>query len=173
MRIASAICSPTVITGFSELMGSWNTTEMSLPRRRRMSSAPACSRSRPSNSTRLAASTMALAGSSRTMLIALTLLPLPDSPTRATVAWVGMSKEMPRTASWVWPPMRKATFRSRTSISGLMSSLPEFRVHGVAQGVGQQRERRDEDRHEGGGGGQLPPLAEHQFGLGLVEHGAP
>ena len=45
--MASVIWSPTVNTGFSEVMGSWNTMEISLPRIRRISSSFSLSRSCP------------------------------------------------------------------------------------------------------------------------------
>jgi len=111
----SAIWSPTVNTGFSEVIGSWNTTEMSLPRTRRRCSIGAVSRSCRPNSTRLSRPTTALSGSSRTIDIADTLLPEPDSPTSATVEFSGMSKLTPLTASATWDlPRRKLTRRSRT-----------------------------------------------------------
>ena len=55
------------------------------------------------------------------MLMALTLLPLPDSPTSATVLLAGMSKLTPRTASTVSVLlMRKDTCRFCTLMSGFM-----------------------------------------------------
>ena len=55
------------------------------------------------------------------MLMAVTLLPLPDSPTSATVLLAGMSKLTPFTACAVWVLlMRKETLRSCTLISGFM-----------------------------------------------------
>ena len=46
------------------------------------------------------------------MLIALTVLPLPDSPTSASVLLGCMSKLTPRTASTLRGPMRNDTRRS-------------------------------------------------------------
>jgi hypothetical protein len=43
----SAICSPTVSTGLSEVIGSWKIIEMSLPRMARIRSSSYCSRSAP------------------------------------------------------------------------------------------------------------------------------
>jgi hypothetical protein len=89
----STICSPTVKTGFSELIGSWNTQAMSLPR-------SACS-SRQRGLQQVAALEQdlacrsALLGSRFRMDIAVTLLPEPDSPTRATVLFSGTSKLTP------------------------------------------------------------------------------
>src|SRR5450759_2228097 len=111
------------------------------------------------------------------MLMALTLLPLPDSPTSATVLVEGMSKLTPFTASTVSVLlMRKDTQRSWTLINVFMVLVPglaQFWVQRVAQGIGQQRERRDERGHEGGSGHQLPPFAKYQLGLGFCQHGAP
>src|SRR6187402_1424322 len=119
---------------------------------------------------------MAFSGNSPRIDIAETLLPLPDSPTKATVEFTGMSKEMPFTArkGSCLRSMRKRTSRSRTWRSGVwfgsvisflrhprvgggpidwipdgsgMTSLSisfatslEFRIEGVAQRIGQQRE---------------------------------
>jgi hypothetical protein len=46
-RSDSAICSPTVNTGLSDVIGSWKITEMSLPRSACISARSALSRSRP------------------------------------------------------------------------------------------------------------------------------
>ncbi len=119
---ASAICQPTVNTGFSDDIGSWNTTEMSLPRIFRSVSNGSTSRLRPPNSTRLSGPTIAFSGSSRTIDIADTLLPEPDSPTSATVAFSGMSKLIPRTASAMrCLPRRNDTLRSRTETRLVMA----------------------------------------------------
>ncbi len=113
----SAICQPTVNTGFSDDIGSWKTTEMSLPRIVRSESIGSVRRLRPPNSTRLSGPTIAFSGSRRTIDIADTLLPEPDSPTSATVAFSGRSKLTPRTASAMrCLPSRKDTRRSRTEI---------------------------------------------------------
>src|SRR6266704_954165 len=45
---ALPICSPTVNTGFSEVIGSWKIIAISLPRIRRISAGESCSRSVPS-----------------------------------------------------------------------------------------------------------------------------
>src|ERR1700693_929226 len=86
-------------------------------------------------------------------------LPLPDSPTRATVALVGMSKLMPFTASKsVCLSRRKFTRRLRTEsrvfiyggelslCSGQDAALASFqlRIERVAQRVGEQAERGNE-----------------------------
>jgi hypothetical protein len=52
MPSTSAICRSIVCSGLSEVIGSWNTMVMSLPRTSRISSSGMASRSRPLNSTR-------------------------------------------------------------------------------------------------------------------------
>ena len=112
----SHTCWPTVKTGLSELIGSWNTQAISRPRRPCRSSSEAASMSRPWNVTEPVRS--ALSGSRLRIDIAVTLLPEPDSPTSATVVFSGTSKLTPLTAStrWTTPPsrpVRNATCRSR------------------------------------------------------------
>ncbi len=118
----SEICQPTVNTGFSDVIGSWKTTEMSLPRIARSSLSDAVKTLWPSNSIRLVGPTIAFSGSSWTIAIAETLLPEPDSPTRATVEFSGTSKLMPRTASAILClPSRKETCKSRTETKLLIA----------------------------------------------------
>src|SRR5579864_7103473 len=117
-------------------------------------------------------------------------LPDPDSPTSATVLSRGMSNEMPLTASNVeLRSRRNDTRRLRTLISGSLMDDPavlmiapcpsnshaslEFRIERIAQRVGEERERGHQHRHRGAGGDQLPPLAEDQLVLRLVQHRAP
>ena len=83
VRIASVICMPTRIVGFSDRAGSWKTIAMSWPRclRSRSSVSPISSvpRSRAEPLT-------AAAGGSRPMMARqLTVLPEPDSPMIASV----------------------------------------------------------------------------------------
>src|ERR1700687_5636221 len=116
-------------------------------------------------------------------------LPLPDSPTRATVEWVGMSKLMPFTASKaVCLSRRKLTRRLRTvrrvsillwrSFARLKGRMPanalfQLRIERIAQRVGEQAERRDQQRHRRSRCRELPPLAQDQLVLRLVEHRSP
>src|SRR4030095_5760260 len=105
---------------------------------------------------------------------AVTDLPEPDSPTSAIVAFLGMSKEMPFTASnVVCLSRRKETRRSRMRTSGsraisaesmsVSCAALELRIErGAPRGgeegeCGNERGHRDRRRH------QLPPLAEHQL----------
>src|SRR6478609_4291071 len=115
-------------------------------------------------------------------------LPLPDSPTSATVEFVGMSKLMPLTASKVVSlSSRKLTRRLRIESSGAVivffrsqiaraagrSWSFQFRVQCVAQSVGEQAERGHQQRHEGPGRRELPPFSEDQLVRRLVNHGPP
>src|SRR6266542_4198015 len=182
----SASWNPTVNTGLSEVIGSWKIIEMSAPRIARSSRAENRTTLRPPNSTSLAGSTIEFSGGSKPRIeSAVTDLPLPDSPTSATVLLRSMSNEMPFTASNVWCLSRRnPTRRLRTRISGsvaafLLSAISspqpslELRIERVAQRVGEQTERGDEQRHRCTGGDELPPLAEDQLVLRLVQHRSP
>ena len=93
----STICWPTVNTGLSELIGSWNTQAISRPRSACNCAIEAASMSRPWKV--IAPERSALSGSRLRIDIAVTLLPEPDSPTSATVVFSGMSRLTPtRTA---------------------------------------------------------------------------
>ena len=105
----SATCSPTVSTGFSEVIGSWNTALISRPRSARSLAPSIFRRSWPAYSMRLAGSTRAFSGSRRRIDMAETVLPLPDSPTSASVEFSRMSKLTPRTASTTASPVVKRT----------------------------------------------------------------
>src|SRR5262249_11508517 len=111
-------------------------------------------------------------------------LPLPDSPTSATVLLRGMSNETPLTASKIVPlSIWNETRRLRTLTSGSDIAVPlvisrshpalELRIERVAQRIGEEREGGDERGHGYGRGHQLPPLAEDQLVLRLVQHRAP
>ncbi len=175
-RSVSAIWSPTVKTGFSDVIGSWKITEMSLPRMRRIAGRSARARSRPSK--RIAPRTTALSGSRRRIAIAVTLLPLPDSPTSATVRFGGTSKldalDRVEDAGCGRRGSRRADRRPTAAASvNARHRQPELRVERVAQAVGEQRERGHEHGHAGAGGEQLPPLADDEFVLRLGQHRAP
>ena len=91
------ICSPTLNTGFSELIGSWKIIAMSLAAQR--AHPLARSRSRPCSRIWLSGWIWACCGDSRRMItIEVTDLPEPDSPTKATVRLAGMSKLTPLSA---------------------------------------------------------------------------
>src|SRR5262249_42771426 len=125
-------------------------------------------------------------GSSPRIARDVTDLPLPDSPTSATVRLRGISNETPLTASNMVPlSIWKATLRLRTRTSGsvfeaciasvILGPQPslEPRIERVTQRVGEEAERGHECGHRGGGGDELPPFAEDQLVLRLVQHRSP
>ena len=142
-RSTSPIWKPTVNTGLSDDIGSWKIIEMSLPHIWRRSAGAIFSRSRPSNRMRLAGSTRLFSGASKPMTASeLTDLPLPDSPTSATVALRGTSNEMPLTASkLVFLSSRKETRRSRTCSSMLESVSHGARLISVSGRARRARHR--------------------------------
>ena len=94
----SPICRPMLCTGFRAVMGSWKMTPMCLPRMPCMSVSLAWTRSRPWN--RISPSRIFPMGwgRRRTMDMAVTLLPQPDSPTMPTQEPLGTVKLTPSTA---------------------------------------------------------------------------
>src|SRR5690349_15845983 len=129
-------------------------------------------------------STIEFSGGSKPRIASdVTDLPDPDSPTSASVLSLGMSNEMPFTASnVVCLSRRNETRRLRTLTNGSIScsllrsaacAAFEFRIEGVAESVGEERECRHQYRHCRTGRGELPPFAEDQFVLRLVQHRAP
>ena len=83
---ASVSWRPIVSTGFSDVIGSWKTIAMRLPRMWRISSSSILRRSSPSK--RISPPTIFPGGLgiSRRIESALTLLPQPDSPTSPSVS---------------------------------------------------------------------------------------
>ena len=94
----SPICLPMLCTGLSAVIGSWKMTPMWRPRMPCMSVSFAWTRSRPLN--RICPSRIFPMGwgSRRTMDMAVTLLPQPDSPTMPTQVPLGTVKLTPSTA---------------------------------------------------------------------------
>ena len=95
-RSPSPIWSPTVNTGLSDVIGSWNTYEISRPRTWRSRLADRVSRSVPSKTTRPL--TAAVSGSNRVSAIQVTLLPQPDSPTIPSTSPAASVNDIPSTA---------------------------------------------------------------------------
>ncbi len=89
---------PMVSTGLSEVIGSWKIMPISRPRTRRISSSDRARRLRPLK--RISPATMRPAGADTRRITesALTDLPQPDSPTRATVSPLRTSHDTPSTA---------------------------------------------------------------------------
>ena len=83
-RSASVICLPMVMTGLSELSGSWKTIAISAPSSSRISWSPIPTSSRPMNFTLPDRRTLIL-GSRFMIERARIVLPDPDSPTRPSV----------------------------------------------------------------------------------------
>ena len=103
---ASAIWLPTVITGLSDVIGSWKIIEMSLPRTRRIARSSSATRSRPPSFTEPLTILPGGSGISRISESAVIDLPQPDSPTIASVSWALSWKLTPSTA-FRMPPRRK------------------------------------------------------------------
>ena len=95
----SVNCLPMVSTGLSDVIGSWNTIPMSLPRTFRICALESCRRSRPSKMTSPATILPGGSGISPMIESALTLLPQPLSPTMPTISPSSTEYEMPSTAS--------------------------------------------------------------------------
>jgi hypothetical protein len=114
-RSTSAICSPTVYTGLSEVIGSWNTIAISLPRIARIASCGSGTRSRPRQ--RISPATMRAGGMARSFITvsAVTLLPQPDSPTTPSVSPRSSAKSTPSTACTIPSSVAKCVFSPRIS----------------------------------------------------------
>ena len=78
----SATWSPTRLTGFSELIGSWKIMAMSPPRTLRISRWAGCADRGPQTGSREPGEMCSGQSSSRRIARAVTLLPQPDSPTK-------------------------------------------------------------------------------------------
>src|SRR5437868_10612402 len=113
---ASAIWSPTRITGFNAVMGSWKIMAIFSPRSFRTSSSGEASMLQPAKST--SPSMQACGGSRRINASAVADLPEPDSPTSASDSLSRMENETSRTAVSRLPPVAgNAIFNWRTSSS--------------------------------------------------------
>ena len=119
MRSGSATCAPVVITGLSEVIGSWKIIEISAPRTRCISRSGRASRSRPRKSTWPPAMRPGGSRTRRRIDSAVTDLPLPLSPTTPSVPPARIAKLTPSTARNSPPPsVAKRVTSSRTSSSG-------------------------------------------------------
>ena len=126
IRPCSARISPTcrsiVWSGFSDVMGSWNTMVMARPRIFRMSASDVRRRSRPPNRMRPPSTSAPETSSRRAIDMAVTDLPEPDSPTSANVPPRFSANDTPSTARVVVPPWVNPTARSVTERSGSVAS---------------------------------------------------
>ena len=100
-RTTSAICSPTVITGFREVMGSWKIMEILPPRISRMFFSGSWSRSCPSKRTEPLSTSPGGSGTRPMMPRAVVVFPAPVSPTRPMLSPFSRVKETPFTAETV------------------------------------------------------------------------
>jgi hypothetical protein len=116
----SAIWSPIVKTGFSEVIGSWKIMPTRLPRIRRNPASSSASMSSPSNRMRPPSTRAGGSGSRRIAESAVTLLPQPDSPTSPSVSPGAIAKDT--SSSTGAPPM--ATVSPSTASSGASAMAP-------------------------------------------------
>jgi hypothetical protein len=112
-RSPSASCQPTVNTGFSAVDGSWKIMAAFVPRIERRPFLSSPTTSVPSRTT--VPSVRADSGSSPRMVRAVTVFPLPDSPTIASTSARRTSRVTPRTACTSPPSVANETLRSSIS----------------------------------------------------------
>ena len=129
-RTDSAICSPTVKTGFRLVMGSWKIIAISLPRMRRMAGSGRASRSSvwPARLVKSAwplTCVAAVRDSRRIRVRLVTDLPEPDSPTSAVVLPGRMLKLTSATERIRPSSVSKKVLRWRTSSRGAMGEVPD------------------------------------------------
>ncbi len=115
-RSGSVICLPMVMTGFSELSGSWKTMAISVPSSSRIARSSSPTSSRPMNLTLPERRTLIL-GSRFMIERARIVFPDPDSPTMPSVLPRSSVKLTPSTALTRPRGVRKWVFRSSTSSS--------------------------------------------------------
>ena len=117
-RSPSPIWRPIFITGLSEVIGSWNTMPISVPRTLRNSRGDRPRRSRPSNRTWPATPAPEPAPTRPISERTSTDLPDPDSPTMPSVCPACRSNETPSTARRGPRAVEKLTWALRTDKSG-------------------------------------------------------
>src|SRR5215204_526278 len=144
MRIASRIWLPTVKTGFRLVMGSWKIMAMSLPLISCIRLSGVLSRSWPSKRISPSGYSVGGLGLSCMMERAVTLLPLPDSPTIPRVSPASSENETPSTAlttpSWVLKcVMRLFTSSIATGYSSLSEWPLSARTEGYSSGFPRAR----------------------------------
>ena len=157
IRAISAIWRPTVCTGLSAVSGSWKIIAISPPRTERIRDSSAVSRSSPFQNTPSASMIAGGLGISPMMLIAVTDLPEPDSPTTANTSPRLMSKLTPSTACTVPASVVKLVCRFCTDSSdALVGGRRPGRGDGGGLGHGASLQLRVErvaqavaDEHEG------------------------
>jgi hypothetical protein len=116
--ITSSICRPMVMTGLREVMGSWKIIAIRAPRSLRSAGSGSVSRSCPSKRMR-PDRTFRLSGGKRPMIVlAVTDLPDPDSPTMHRISPRCSRSETSRTAWARSPASGRSTVRPSISSSG-------------------------------------------------------
>src|SRR5918999_4906818 len=137
-RTASTICVSMRSTGFSVIIGSWNTMAMRAPRTLRSSSSASPTRSVPSK--RIRPPTMRPGGSTSPRIEnPVTVFPQPDSPTRPSTSPARTSKLTPSTARTTPARVKKWVRRFCTS-----KVLPfKARIEDIAQAVADEVDAHD------------------------------
>src|ERR1700744_2445144 len=167
----SAICSPTRITGFSAVIGSWKIIAISWPARRRRDLTGMACRSWPRYWIE-PDSTLTPAGSRFAIARSVRDLPEPDSPTMPKRSPSATSKLMSSTMRGVGLPLRcTPRDRLRTESAGAsVISFPPVRAERVGQPVAEpgKPQAGDDDREAGNGrllplrGDELLPARDHR-----------
>src|SRR5580765_8364549 len=144
-------CAPIVLTGFSDVIGSWKIIAISSPRIERNWREFILSRSLPFQ--RACPEVIVFARALRPMIVRqVTLLPEPDSPTMPSVLPFSTWKLTPSTALTTPSSVRKCVRRSLTSrrAMGLLHHLGESdsRVDDGVQEIDDEVEDDDRDRRE-------------------------
>src|SRR5579875_1384070 len=173
-RTASEICLPMVMVGLSDVMGSWKTIAMSLPRTWRISASLTLARSWPPK--RISPPAMWPPRGKRRMIDRpVIVFPQPDSPTSPTVSPGATWKLMPSTAWTVALRSLISVLRSLTSSSCSTRRLPLLQAHveGVLQGVSDEVEGDDDEHDQPERRVHLPPVAVGDEGGAVGEHRAP
>src|ERR1700733_11395092 len=173
-RTLSAICRPIGNVGSRDVIGSWKTIPMSLPRTLRISALDSRTRSRPSSST-CPATIRPPGGSSRISEVPSMVLPEPDSPTSPSVSPSSMVKLTPSTACTVTSRSRISALRPETSsrLTAARPSTPQPYVKQVAQRVTQEVEGDDDDDDQHADGVNLPPVPGEDVAGAVRQHPAP
>src|SRR6266851_3722580 len=169
--IASSIWVPTLVTGFSDVIGSWKIMATSLPRNSRTSSF-ICTTSWSLN--RIRPETIRPgSGTSRRMEKAVIVFPEPDSPTMPTVSPRPTLKLIPSTAWTIPREVKNCVRRSSTRKRGAVTALSSHsRIDRVSQPISDEAERQHGDGQRQGGDQHLVRIGEDRL-VAVRDHDAP
>ncbi len=174
-RSTSSMCFEHRITGFSIVNGSWKIIEIRLPRSRAASRPRRLSTSLPSRRTSPSV-TPTPVGRSRIIARAVSVLPLPDSPTIAMVSPRSRSSSTPSTSVRGSAPATYATRRPRTARSCSLAATSAARSAAerepVVDPVADHRHGRGE-QHDRETRGHDAGRVREQERLVLGEHASP